>query len=141
MYDSEVASSRHNFGRNATGPGTPFQPASQYAQSVAGDDIYSFAASHHHHNVRDQRENGNDQSYVDIGTQKQQVIYADGSKFVGFVQRTGYGIFTEADGSNYQGYWKCDKKNGHGKMKYADGDFYEGNWLDDEMSGQGLFLK
>ena len=68
LLDYEVASSRHNFGRNGNGPNVACVPGSQYAPSVGGDDNYSFAASHHHHNIRDQRDNGNDQSSVDINT-------------------------------------------------------------------------
>ena len=51
----------------------------------------------------------------------QKIVYSDGSKFVGTVVRTGYGVFTGSDGSTYKGYWKNDMKNGHGKKTFADG--------------------
>jgi hypothetical protein len=47
----------------------------------------------------------------------------------------GWGKYTFADGSVYQGGWNEDKTNGWGKLRYVDGTVYVGNWGDYKRNG------
>ena len=41
-----------------------------------------------------------------------QLLYHDGTKYVGEVKRDGKGIFYDSDGSIYDGEWLEDQKSG-----------------------------
>ena len=49
-----------------------------------------------------------------------------------------FGTYTQADGSEYVGEYKDDKRNGHGTFTFA-GEKYVGGWKDDQYHGQGTY--
>lgn len=51
--------------------------------------------------------------------------------------REGYGVYTWAEGTRYEGEWQDDGINGNGTMYYSDGERYEGEWENGERSGWG----
>lgn len=51
--------------------------------------------------------------------------------------REGYGVYTWAKGTRYEGEWQDDDINGNGTMYYSDGKRYEGEWENGEKSGRG----
>lgn len=51
-------------------------------------------------------------------------------------QKHGYGKYTYADGSIYQGQWDHDQRKGKGKLLFTNGDTFEG--LFEEQAQEGL---
>jgi hypothetical protein len=51
----------------------------------------------------------------------------------------GRGTFTWADGDQYSGEWKDDKKHGQGTYNYANGEQYSGEWKDGNRHGKGRY--
>jgi hypothetical protein len=54
-------------------------------------------------------------------------------------KREGYGVLTWADGSQFRGIWKNDKRF-EGEMLMASGNIYRGNFKDDKFSGHARYL-
>jgi hypothetical protein len=53
----------------------------------------------------------------------------------------GFGVMRWADGGQYEGEWKQDRRHGSGKMRYANGDVFEGLWHNDSrVDGEGRML-
>jgi len=53
-------------------------------------------------------------------------------------RRHGDGVYTEADGSRYEGNWKTGVRHGQGVQWWAlSGDEYQGEWQNDRRHGQG----
>jgi len=50
------------------------------------------------------------------------------------------GVLDCADGDNYDGEWRNDKKNGKGKLSHCDKKIYEGDWKEDKKCGKGKFF-
>ena len=50
-----------------------------------------------------------------------------------------FGTYTWADGEQYVGEWKDNKRTGQGTYTYASGDKYVGEFKDDKRKGQGTF--
>lgn len=55
-----------------------------------------------------------------------------------FVPPDGHGVFTEPDGSHYEGHWNAGKPQGRGVMTYPDGTRYEGEFEAGKPHGRGL---
>jgi hypothetical protein len=52
----------------------------------------------------------------------------------------GYGVYTFACGTEYDGGWKEGKMCGvHGKLTYIEGHYYDGEWLDGKPNGHGTY--
>ena len=51
----------------------------------------------------------------------------------------GQGTFTWADGRQYTGQYKNDKKEGQGLILFGDGTKYEGGWKDNLQEGAGKY--
>ena len=64
--------------------------------------------------------------------------FADGNEYVGEWKdnkRTGQGTYTYANGDEYVGEYKDSKRNGQGTYTSADGSIKEGIWKDDNFLG------
>ena len=62
--------------------------------------------------------------------------WADGEQYVGEWKdnkRTGQGTYTYANGNKYVGEYKDNKRNGHGTLTWKDGTVQEGIWKDGEF--------
>eukprot|EP01088_Endostelium_zonatum_P014244 TRINITY_DN3039_c0_g1_i1.p1 TRINITY_DN3039_c0_g1~~TRINITY_DN3039_c0_g1_i1.p1 ORF type:complete len:311 (+),score=76.24 TRINITY_DN3039_c0_g1_i1:321-1253(+) len=55
-------------------------------------------------------------------------------------KKHGYGVYTYADGSIYQGDFFNDNFHGRGRYTYADGEMYEGDFVNDVFHGHGEYL-
>jgi len=52
----------------------------------------------------------------------------------------GYGLYTFACGTEYDGGWKEGKMCGvHGKLSFVEGHVYDGEWADGQPNGHGTF--
>ena len=68
--------------------------------------------------------------------------WADGEQYIGewkYNKRTGQGTYTYASGNKYVGEYKDDKANGQGTFTYANGDKYVGMFKDGKKHGQGTY--
>ena len=50
-----------------------------------------------------------------------------------------FGAYMDADGNEYVGEWKDDKRHGHGASTFADGDQHVGEYKDGKPHGQGAY--
>eukprot|EP01040_Poterioochromonas_malhamensis_P013921 gene13921-15369_t len=55
-------------------------------------------------------------------------------------RRCGFGRSQSIDGSFYVGEWKYDKYHGKGKMTYKSGYIYEGEFRDGKKHGKGTLI-
>lgn len=52
----------------------------------------------------------------------------------------GYGVYTFACGTEYDGGWKEGKMCGvHGKLTFIEGHYYDGEWLEGKPNGHGTY--
>ena len=89
-------------------------------------------------------EEGNDISNaIPSGRHKKPLFtFEDGNTYLGeWVgnQPDGFGIFTTAKGTRYEGYLANGLKHGYGRHFGADGNTYEGDWEDGRMTGRGVY--
>lgn len=52
----------------------------------------------------------------------------------------GNGIYSWADGRQYEGEYRKDKKHGYGVYTWPDGRKYEGNWKNGKQDGEGKYF-
>jgi hypothetical protein len=68
--------------------------------------------------------------------------YKDKSRYKGYKmngKKHGYGVLVLANGSRYEGDWKCDLMSGLGRLFYDTGVLaYEGGFLDNKVDGHGV---
>ena len=71
-------------------------------------------------------------------------VNPSGSKYKGHMVdgiRTGYGVYTYADGVNhYEGQWQNNKAHGLGRFKEEESE-YMGQWQDGEKHGEFFLYK
>lgn len=81
-----------------------------------------------------------DKSFAPKGAMYIDKVNPSGSKYKGHMVdgiRTGYGVYTYADGVNhYEGQWQNNKAHGLGRFKEEESE-YKGQWQDGEKHGVG----
>jgi hypothetical protein len=68
--------------------------------------------------------------------------WADGREYNGNWKENkmhGYGVFKWPDGRIYRGDYKEDKKHGKGSFTWPDGKCYDGDWHEGKQHGYGTF--
>jgi len=84
--------------------------------------------------------------YVDMCDDKLTVLnkikYMNGTIYYGYVSNfllpNGYGKVLYADGSKYIGWMIDGQRQGQGIYLNSNGDYYSGSWKEDKMDGHGL---
>ena len=72
-------------------------------------------------------------------------IDADGTKYIGFFKnnlRSGLGRSEKKTASKnivFEGEWQFDRKNGYGKCVYTDGSYYSGQWVNNKVRSNNYF--
>ena len=51
----------------------------------------------------------------------------------------GFGVFSWADGRQYEGQYVDDKKEGHGIFTWPDSRKYDGMWINGKQEGAGIY--